>query len=125
MRFLFWLIAAPIVFGAASFAVSNRHSVEILIWPIPGTWDTPLYIVALGMLGVGFVLGAAMTWLSAVGPRLRAGGAARRIAALEQELALKEQTETETSADASSLKAASLPVPPPQGGLAKPGPAAT
>jgi len=106
MKLLFWLIAAPVVIGAASFAVSNRHTVEISIWPFPATWDMPLYIIALGMLGVGFVLGATITWLSAMGARIRAGNAARRIAAMEKEIAAHPPAE---SPDIPSGAASSLP----------------
>ncbi|MFT6580284.1 MAG: putative integral membrane protein [Alphaproteobacteria bacterium] len=122
MRLLFWLIAAPVVIGAASFAVSNRHTVEISIWPTPGAWDAPLYIVALGMLGVGFVLGATITWLSAMGARIRAGNAARRIAALEKEVAARAPAEgpASPSGGASSLPAVNI-----QNNPAKPEPATT
>jgi uncharacterized integral membrane protein len=120
MRLLFWLIAAPVVIGAASFAVSNRHTVEISIWPFPASWDAPLYIIALGMLGVGFVLGATITWLSAMGARIRAGNAARRIAALEKEVAALAPAE---SPEVPSSATSSLPAVNAQNGPAKSEPA--
>lgn len=93
MKLLFWAITAPLVIIAASFAVSNRQTVEVGIWPLPFTWDAPVYVIVLGSLGVGIVLGGAVTGLGAIGARLRARSAARRVASLERELSVKEHAE--------------------------------
>ncbi len=100
MKLLFWVIAAPLVIIAASFAVSNRQTVAVEIWPLPFMWDAPVYVIVLGSLGVGIVVGGAVTGLGAVGARLRARNASRRIASLERDLSAKELAEQERSEQA-------------------------
>jgi uncharacterized integral membrane protein len=86
MKALFWVIATPLVIIAASFAASNRNTVEVGVWPLPFIWDAPVYVVALGALGIGIALGGAVTGLGAVGARFRARQASRRVTTLEWEL---------------------------------------
>jgi uncharacterized integral membrane protein len=114
MKLLFWAIAAPLVVIAASFAVSNRQTVEVGIWPLPFTWDAPVFMIVLGSLGVGVVLGGAVAGLGAIGARFRARSASRRVASLERELSAQKLSATEHEPqerlDQSGL---SLPVPGP------------
>ena len=58
MKALFWVIATPLVIIATSFAASNRNTVEVSVWPLPFIWDAPVYVVALGALGLQFALRA-------------------------------------------------------------------
>jgi lipopolysaccharide assembly protein A len=88
MKALFWGIATPLVIIAASFAVSNRHTVEVGIWPLPFIWDAPVYVIALGALGIGIALGGMVTGLGAMGAQLRARKASRRVTSLERELSV-------------------------------------
>jgi len=86
MKALFWVIATPLVIIAASFAASNRHTVEVGVWPFPFIWDAPVYVIALGALGIGIVLGGAVTGLGTVGAHFRARQASQRVTTLEREL---------------------------------------
>ena len=63
MGFLRWIIALPILVGCFIFAVSNPDTVSIHL-PTISPIELPLYIVAFVALGVGFLFGAAILWLS-------------------------------------------------------------
>jgi len=66
-RLLFWLIGLPVAALAISFALSNRERVTFDLWPLPVAVEAPLFLAALGTLGIGLVLGTILGWL-AMGP---------------------------------------------------------
>ena len=61
----FLLITLPIAVVVVSFAVSNRGSVALEFWPLPGDMLLPVYLMVLAPLVVGFLIGAFIAWLSA------------------------------------------------------------
>jgi hypothetical protein len=60
MKALFWVIATPLVIIAASFAASNRNTVEVGVWPLSFIRGLSVYANALGALG-GAVSGLGTT----------------------------------------------------------------
>lgn len=70
-KFLFWLISLPLAIIIAIFAVNNREVVDISLWPTPFTVGIPVYLLILGNLGLGLLLGALLMWLGAVPLRVR------------------------------------------------------
>ena len=68
------------------FAVSNRESVSVELWPLPALMELPLYLVVLGTLVVGFFSGELVAWLRSWRWRREARRSRDRIAVLEQEL---------------------------------------
>jgi uncharacterized integral membrane protein len=87
MRAVFWLVVAPIAALLALFAISNREMVSLGLWPLPFLIDLPLYLLVLAALLLGFVIGEFAAWLSGWRWRREARRCARRVAALERELA--------------------------------------
>jgi uncharacterized integral membrane protein len=81
------LIGLPLVIAAAVFAVSNRTTAPVDLWPFGVTIEAPVFLLVLGALGSGLLLGGLMVWLRAIGWRLSAASRAKRIAQLEQDLA--------------------------------------
>ena len=81
-----WLLLAPMVALVVLFALSNRQPVTIGLWPSDLTWQTSLAVAVLAVAALGFLLGAAMVWLSSMPYRRRARRAADDIRNLEQEL---------------------------------------
>lgn len=65
LRFPGWVLGVPLALLISWFAVSNRGSVTLEMWPIPETVEVPIYLAVLGALGLGFVLGAAASIISA------------------------------------------------------------
>jgi hypothetical protein len=76
-------VTAPVTGVLAVFAVANRQ--DIAVWPLP--FQTPLAFVVVASLVLGFGLGELTAWIGGRHWRQRARHSARRIEALEQELA--------------------------------------
>jgi uncharacterized integral membrane protein len=66
---LSFIITLPVTLVILVFALSNRGSVGLTIWPFDVTIDLPIYLVVLGSLLLGFLLGGLIAWLA--GRRVR------------------------------------------------------
>lgn len=86
MRFLFRLAILVIAIVLIVFAVSNRGTIALRLWPLPDVVELPLYLIILGCLLVGFLAGELAAWASGRHWRREVRRSARRIAALEREL---------------------------------------
>ena len=86
MKLLFWATVLVVAALAALFAVSNRETVSLALWPFPFLVELPLYLAVLASLLLGFVLGQLAGWMGAGRLRRELRRAGRRIAALEREL---------------------------------------
>jgi len=69
-RFISWLILIPTAAAAIAFAVSNRVTAPLDLWPFPYVIELPVFALVLGGGVAGFVIGGLVAWLS--------GGRARR-----------------------------------------------
>ena len=69
-----------------AFAVSNRTTVSLGLWPLPFLIDLPLYLLVLLLLLAGFVAGAATAWIAGRQVRRELRRRRRRVVALEGEL---------------------------------------
>jgi lipopolysaccharide assembly protein A len=87
MRVLYWAAVAVAAVVLMLFAVSNRGAVSLGLWPLPFGVELPLYLLALGALFAGFLIGVIGGWLAGHGRRVELRRSRRRIAALERELA--------------------------------------
>src|SRR5258707_13027231 len=87
MRILSWVVLALAALVLILFAVSNRETVSVGLWPLPALVELPLYLVVLGTLVVGFVVGQLITWIAGWRWRREARRSRERIAMLERELA--------------------------------------
>jgi uncharacterized integral membrane protein len=84
---LHWLVTGPVILVLVVFAVSNRASVTVTLWPLPFSLDAALYLVVLLAALVGFLVGELVAWVNGRFWRRDARAKARRIEALERELA--------------------------------------
>ena len=95
---VFWsvtLIAAAVL---VPFAIANRATVSLGLWPFPFLLEIPVYLLALLILFAGFIMGVACVWIAGHGLRRELRRRRRRVEALERELAatqarLTDQTE--------------------------------
>ena len=87
MRLVHWIVTLPAAAVLVVFAVSNREPATVAFWPLPARLDAPLYLVVLLALLVGFLAGELVAWINAGRARRLARERARRIEALERELA--------------------------------------
>ena len=85
-RLLAWLIGLPVAVIAVVFAVSNRDTITIGIWPLGDGLAAPVYVVALIPFALGLLLGAGLAGLGTMRHRMRAGAHARRAQSLEREI---------------------------------------
>jgi len=88
-RFLTWLVAAPVAALVIVFAISNRHSVTLVLDPFGGlasglTFQSPLYLVIFASLLLGVLAGGVAAWLKQ-GKHRRAAREARAEARKYQE----------------------------------------
>jgi uncharacterized integral membrane protein len=86
MKFLWWVALALAAFVLILFAVSNRESVPVGLWPLPAMLQLPLYLIVLGTLIVGFFAGELVAWIGGWRWRREARRSRARIAILELEL---------------------------------------
>ena len=92
MRALFRLfVFAPFALVLLGFSLANRNAVTVSIEPFnvaDGGWPTftlPLYLLVLGAMMVGVVIGGSSTWLRQGRHRRAAREAFRKTAALKAE----------------------------------------
>jgi uncharacterized integral membrane protein len=86
MKFFWWVVLALVALVLILFAVSNRESVSVELWPLPALIELPLYLVVLGTLLVGFFAGELVAWVRNWRWRRDARRSRDRIAVLEREL---------------------------------------
>jgi uncharacterized integral membrane protein len=86
VRLIYWSATLAIAIVLTAFAVPNRERVEVVLWPFL-TLEAPLYLVTLLALLAGFLAGAVVAWIGGARWRRKARQRARRIEALERELA--------------------------------------
>lgn len=79
MRVIYWLITAPLLVFAVSFAISNRDDVSLSLLPLPFEITVPLAAVGLiGML-IGAIIGMIIAWANGSKTRTRARTAERSV----------------------------------------------
>lgn len=86
MKILWWVVLALVALVLILFAVSNRETVSVELWPLPSALELPLYLVVLGTLVIGFFAGRFLTWVGGWRWRREARRSRERIALLEREL---------------------------------------
>jgi uncharacterized integral membrane protein len=97
VKHLSWIVTVPLLIVAVVFALSNRAVAELDLWPLPFQITAPVFILVLLSVFVGFLVGAAVMWLSA-GRRRReqrelrrhADSLSREVAYLSRRLAPRE-----------------------------------
>lgn len=99
MKHLSWIVTIPVMVIVVVFAVANRDDVLLRFWPLPWSSELPVYLIVLGCLFLGFVLGGVVTWLSGAPRRRRARRTAERAREMSRQLA-ELQRRQETAADA-------------------------
>lgn len=113
MKIIRWTAALLALVIVVAFAVANRDTVSLRFDPLPFLVDTPLYILALGALGVGFFVGGGVQWLFAARWRRLARERKRRIGALEAE---SEAVRAELARHEAAPEEVRIPLPPPTDG---------
>jgi uncharacterized integral membrane protein len=79
-------VTLPAALVVVVFAVANRDEVAINLWPIETDLSVPFFAVVLGVFLAGFLVGAAIMWLSRSKERDRTRRLRYRTEELEREL---------------------------------------
>jgi uncharacterized integral membrane protein len=87
LKFLRWVLIGLIALILIVFAVANRDTITLTLWPLPIALDAPIYLVVLLTLLVGFLVGELAAWMNGARWRREARRRAKRIEELERELA--------------------------------------
>lgn len=86
MRYLTWIVTLPLTLIVVSFAISNRELVSLELWPLPGSVDLPIFVIALVPLAIGIVIGGLIDWLMQSGHRRHERRLKRQVGRLEGEV---------------------------------------
>ena len=87
MHRLWLIVTVPLTVAFAIFAVANRETVEVNLWPLDLSLALPLFLLALGTFAIGLLAGALLLWLPLLRWRHRARSEERRARRVEAELA--------------------------------------
>jgi uncharacterized integral membrane protein len=98
VKHLSWFITLPVTLMVVVFAVSNRTPVEIDLFPLPWRPVLPAYLLVLGSMFIGFLIGGTSAWLAGSAYRRRA----RRLA-VEAQVLSRELAEARRKSNASPL----------------------
>jgi uncharacterized integral membrane protein len=85
MKLFFWIVGLPLLLVAGFFAVANRETVAVSLWPFAESLQMPLFVAIAAPFYVGFALGALIAWGASGRGRGRAREAARRATTLQRE----------------------------------------
>ena len=107
MKYFSRLLFIPVAIVVVAFAVANRQSATISLWPLPWELAVPVFLAVLGALAVGALIGGAVVWFSVVKWRMRAKSDERRIRTLEHEMDTHDATPAN---DTTSATGSTLPV---------------
>lgn len=89
MRTFRWVLIALVALALVIFAVDNRQTVTVSLWPLPIEISMGLYLVVLLTLLAGFFLGELVAWMNGHRWRREARLKAKRIEELEREIAVR------------------------------------
>ena len=85
MRIFSWLIGLPLAVLVVIFALSNRQSATLAMWPFDDGIILPAYLTVLGPLLIGLVVGMLLSGVGTVRARAAARSHRRRADGLERE----------------------------------------
>lgn len=106
MRYLYGAFTFLVAIVCAIFAVSNRASVSLSLWPFPGTLEIPVFALVLGTTFAGLLLGLCVGWLASMPARLARRRLTTRLAVAEADIGrLKAQLAGQSAAALPALTA--------------------
>ena len=86
-----WILTVPLTVLVVVFAVANRSFVPLDLWPFAIEVQIPIFLLVLGSMLSGFLIGAMVMWLSLGKQRRQSRAAKGQIAKLERQTQELEQ----------------------------------
>jgi uncharacterized integral membrane protein len=110
MRRLGWIVSIPVIIVVALFAVNNRQSVDLELWPLPWALPgIPVFVLTLGAVLFGFLFGCLVMWLTGGKHRRRLRDARRDLDATRSELHVVKQRPAGSTGTAMTVAQNRLP----------------
>jgi uncharacterized integral membrane protein len=106
-----WILTLPLIVVVVIFAIANRESTTLDLWPFELSAQLPLFVILLACVVIGMVVGGVATWLSAAPVRRRARRARRQVAELERELGRLRQERDRAAQAATSVEGGQAGLP--------------
>lgn len=91
MRAIHWIGIIIVVAAVSLLALSNPGVVSLRLWPLPFVATAPLYLIVVGSLISGALIGAATLWIEGHGRRHELRECRRQKDALAHELAAAQE----------------------------------
>ena len=101
-RLVWSIISLLTITIAMLFATSNTQIVSLQLWPFAGSLDLALWIIVLGALGTGAILGGGLVWMSVVAARASNWRLQRRLRKAETRATRAEEQLQATMQEAST-----------------------
>lgn len=86
MRIFSSLLGSFVLILAVCFAVTNRQTADVSLWPFDLELQTPVYLLSLGSLFSGVLIGAVITWIGLLPHRLAARRLHKEIARMNDKI---------------------------------------
>ncbi len=97
MSLIRWIIGFLVAVIVTVFAISNRHAATFYFSPLHSPLEFPLYVIGLGLLAFGFLLGSLTVWLNSAPVRSARRKQKKHIKTLEKALdAINENKEIQS-----------------------------
>ncbi len=103
-----WILTIPLTLVVVIFAIANREFVPLDLWPFGLSRPLPIFVLILGGMFVGFLIGALVMWLSSGKQRKRAREARHQVAKLERRV--KELERAQAQAKGGTAPPAPVPI---------------
>jgi len=104
-----WLLTVPLTVLVVVFAVANRSFIPLDLWPFALEVRIPVFLLVLGSLLFGFLIGAMVMWLSMGKQRQQRRAAKGEIAKLERKTRELEHARDRTATRSSAPPPAAPP----------------
>ena len=63
LKLLKFSLVTALSIAVVLFAISNKHAILVALWPFNLSVEVPVYLLCLGILAAGFILGSLFSWL--------------------------------------------------------------
>tara|TARA_B100001971_G_C18031936_1_gene453017 strand:+ start:323 stop:709 length:387 start_codon:yes stop_codon:yes gene_type:complete len=80
------LITVPLSLFVLLFAVSNTQKIDVFLNFFGLELTLPMYVISLGMMAVGFLVGCFLVWMNLYGYRIKYWSVSRKNTKLENEI---------------------------------------
>ena len=92
MKWFLRILMLPVAIAVVSFALANRATVAVDLWPLAYTLEVPVFALVLGSVIAGLVLGGMVSWISTADRRRKARANARELESARREAAQLRET---------------------------------